>query len=660
MSHFRPISRTFVGRVLAGSVLSLTVALASGTALADSTVSLRILETTDIHTHLVNYDYYRDGESDTVGLAKVATLLKNARGEAENVVLIDNGDLIQGNPLGDYMAKRHGLKEGEVHPVYKAMNLLGYDAANIGNHEFNYGLDFLGKSLSGAKFPYVSANVFADDGDADAENDKPYFQPYVILDREFTDSDGKKHKAKVGVIGFVPPQIMQWDKANLEGHVVTKDIVDMAKKYVPEMREKGADIVIAVPHSGLSTLAREGMEENATFYLSEVDGIDAILFGHAHTVFPSDTYADIDGVDLAKGTINGVAAVMPGFWGSHLGVIDLTLSVNDAGEWKVTDSLSEARPIYHREGRDITPLVEADPEVIEAVKEEHEATIAYMREGVGTTATPINSFFALVADDPSIQIVTNAQKWYLERILKGSEYDGMPILSAGAPFKAGGRGGPEYFTDIPQGKIALKNVADLYIYPNTLRAVLLDGAQVREWLEMSAVQFNQIDPNSTEEQPLINETFPTYNFDVIDGVNYQIDVTQPARYNASGEVVNKDAHRIINLTYDGKPVADDQDFVVATNNYRASGGGNFPGLDGSTIIIEAPDENRTVLANYILEEKEIDPKADGNWSLAPIGEASKVTFVTSPKASSALNAPDNISFVGEDEAGFAQYVLQSE
>ena len=639
--------------------ISMALALVSSTALADSTVSLRILETTDIHTHLVNYDYYRDGESDTVGLAKVATLLKTARGEAENVVFIDNGDLIQGNPLGDYMAKERGLKDGDVHPVYKAMNLLGYDAANIGNHEFNYGLDFLGKSLAGANFPYVSANVFVDDGDDNPENDKPYFEPYVLLDREFTDNDGKVHKAKVGVIGFVPPQIMQWDKANLEGNVIAKDIVEMAKKYVPEMREKGADIVIAVPHSGLSTMARNGMEENATYYLSEVDGIDAILFGHAHTVFPSETFSDLEGVDIAKGTINGVAAVMPGFWGSHLGVIDLTLNVSDDGEWSVTDSLSDARPIYQREGRTVTPLVEADPGIIAAVKEEHEATIAYMREGVGTTSAPINSFFALVADDPSIQIVTNAQKWYLEKILNGSEYDGIPILSAGAPFKAGGRGGPDYFTDIPEGKIALKNVADLYIYPNTVRAVLLDGDQVREWLEMSAGQFNQIDPNSSEEQALINPDFPTYNYDVIDGVTYQIDVTKPARYNKAGEVINPDSHRIVNLSFEGKPVTADQKFVVATNNYRAGGGGNFPGLDGSTIIVEAPDENRTVLANYILTEKEIDPKADGNWTFAPIGEASDVTFVTSPKASSAVNAPDNISFVGEDQEGFAKYVLQT-
>ncbi|WP_339776687.1 bifunctional 2',3'-cyclic-nucleotide 2'-phosphodiesterase/3'-nucleotidase [uncultured Thalassospira sp.] len=650
MTFFRPLTRAVIG---------LSVSLMAGTAFADSSVSLRILETTDIHAHLVNYDYYRDAASQTVGLAKDATLIKKAREEADNAILIDNGDLIQGNPLGDYMAKRHGLKKGEIHPVYKAMNLMDYDVGNVGNHEFNYGLAFLGNAVAGANFPYVNANIFVDDGDNNPDNDKPYFEPYQLLKRELLDKDGKKHPITIGVIGFAPPQIMQWDKANLEGHVITKDIVDMAEKYVPEMREKGADIVVAVAHSGMSTQTRHGMDENATYYLSKVKGIDAILFGHAHSVFPSETFADIEGVDLTKGTINGVAAVMPGFWGSHVGVIDLSLSVKEDGTWDVTDSFSEAEPIYHREGRDVVPLVDADPEILKAVETEHEATIAYMREGVGTTESAINSFFALVADDPSIQIVTNAQTWYLKKILAGTEYDGLPILSAGAPFKAGGRGGPDYYTDIPAGKIALKNVADLYVYPNTVRAVLLTGDQVREWLEMSAGQFNQIDPNSRDEQMLINTDFPTYNFDVIDGVTYEIDVTKPARYNKEGEVVNKDAHRIANLQFGGKPIDGDQKFVVATNNYRASGGGNFPGLDGSTIIVDAPDENRTVLANYIMDEKTIDPKADGNWHLAPVGNASKVTFVTSPKASSAINAPSNISFVGETTDGFARYVLTS-
>lgn len=624
---------------------------------ADSTVKLRIFETTDIHVHLADYDYYKDKPSATLGLAKVSTLLKTARKEIKNSLLIDNGDLIQGNPLGDYMAKRRGLKDGEIHPVYKAMNLLKYDVGNLGNHEFNYGLDFLQTSLKGANFPYVSANVFHDDGDNDASNDKSYFDPYVILDREVIDTEGKTQVIRVGVIGFLPPQITQWDKANLKDKVVTHDIVKTAKRFVPQMRRKGADLIIAVPHSGMSVANQTGMDENATYYLSEVDGIDAILFGHSHTVFPSKKYEGIKGVDTVKGTINGVPAVMPGFWGSHLGLIDLTLNYDKDQKWTVVDSQSSTRGIYKRDGRKKIPLVEADPAILAVVKEEHEATIAYMREGVGTTTAPINSFFALVADDPSIQIVTNAQKWYLEKILQGTEYGNFPILSAGAPFKAGGRGGADYFTDIPKGDIALKNVADLYIYPNTLRAVLLTGAQVKEWLEMSAGQFNQIDPKNKMAQELINTSFPTYNYDVIDGVKYKIDVTQPARYSKKGEIISPDTHRIIGLEFDGKPIDPAQKFVVATNNYRAGGGGNFPGLDGSTIIVEAPDENRTVLGNYILTLKTVNPSVDNNWSFKSINDQVNVTFTTSPNAKAIEGSSAPFTKVGTTDEGFARYKL---
>ena len=264
------------------------------------TAELRLLETTDVHTNIVPYDYYQDAETDAFGLAKTATLIKAARDEAPNSLLFDNGDLIQGTPLGDYKARIDVLEAGETHPVYQAMNLLDYDAANIGNHEFNYGLDFLNRALAGADFPYVNANVYKADGKTN------YFKPYIILDRKITDTTGATHTLKVGVIGFVPPQIMTWDKSNLDGNVVAKDIVETAQKFVPEMKRAGADLIVAVPHSGFEAGERQGMDENAVGYLSEVEGIDAILFGHAHSVFPSEQFADYPGADLEKGTIDGV------------------------------------------------------------------------------------------------------------------------------------------------------------------------------------------------------------------------------------------------------------------------------------------------------------------------------------------------------------------
>ena len=348
---------------------------------------------------------------------------------------------------------------------------------------------------------------------------------------------------------------------------------------------------------------------------------------------------------------------MPGFWGSHLGVIDLELSVSDTGAWTVVDGRGVLRPIMKRdENRKWIALVEPVEAIIEAVREEHEATIAFVRTGVGEVTAPINSFFALVQDDPSIQIVTDSQKRYVERLIQGTEYDGLPVLSAGAPFK-GGRGGPEDYTDIAAGEIALKNVADLYIFPNTLRAVTMTGAQVREWLEMSAGAFNRIDTGSSAEQPLLNDDFPSYNYDVIDGVTYQIDVTKPARYDKAGSVVNADSHRIVNLSFDGKPIDPKQIFVIATNNYRASGGGNFPGLDGTNVIIEAPDTNRDVLSGYIFDLKRFDPSADGNWTFAPIQGDVNVTFRSSPDAVKALSEDVPIEASGSDADGFGKYRL---
>ncbi|MBV6684092.1 bifunctional 2',3'-cyclic-nucleotide 2'-phosphodiesterase/3'-nucleotidase [Bacillus sp. JRC01] len=638
---------------ITGTSLALTLLapnVHSAKAAETDLVNLRILETTDIHVNLANYDYYQDAETDKYGLVKTASLIKQARTEAKNSLLFDNGDLIQGNPLGDYVAKIDPLQPGETHPVYKAMNLLDYDAGNIGNHEFNYGLDFLKTSLSGSNFPYVNANVYVDDG----TGEKNYFKPYEILDREVVDEDGETHSIKVGVIGFVPPQIMQWDKANLEGKVVTKDIVETAKHFIPKMKADGADIIVAIPHSGIGTVTSEGMEENATYDLSKVDGIDAILFGHSHGTFPSAAYDGIEGVDTTNGTINGTPAVMPGYWGSHLGLVDLQLQHAD-GKWTVLNGKSSTRGIADKDGK---PLVARDEEVYKAIEDDHQHTIDWVRSAVGETTAPITSYFSQVKDDPSIQIVTNAQKWYVEKYIQGTEYENIPVLSAGAPFKAGTRGDPTYYTDIPQGELAIKNVADLYLYPNTLQAVLIKGSDVKEWLEMSAGQFNQIDPKKRGEQSLINQEFRSYNYDVIDGVTYEIDVTKPAKYDADGNIINPKSQRIKNLKFNGKKINPKQSFLVATNNYRASGGGHFPGIDGTNIAIQAPDENRNVVIDYIMEQGSINPEADGNWSFSPIKGPATVTFESSPKAKEYIKDSRTFKYIETKEDGFAKYTIK--
>lgn len=620
---------------------------------ATNQAHLRIMETTDLHVHVFPYDYYADKPVDTVGLARTAAHIADIRAEASNALLIDNGDFLQGNPMGDYIAYERGMNDGDMHPVIAAMNTLGFDASTLGNHEFNYGLSFLMKSLDGAAFPVINANIVKEMG-ATPREDTTLLPPYVIMERTVVDGAGTEHPIKLGLIGFVPPQVMGWDRKHLEGNVQARDIIETARAYVPEMQEQGCDLIIALSHSGIGAAeASDGME-NASIPLAAVDGIDAILTGHSHLVFPSSNYDDYAGVDVASGTIMGKPAVMGGFWGSHMGLVDLLLE-RDGNGWRVLSHTSEARPISQRnEDRTVTALVASDPAVLASVQADHDATLAYVRTAVGKTDAALHSYFALVADDPSVQIVSNAQRWYIAQQMVGTEYEGLPILSAAAPFKAGGRGGPEYYTDVPVGDVAIKNVADLYLYPNTVRAVKVTGAQVKDWLERSAGMFNQVEAGASDAT-LLNPDFPSYNFDVMDGVTYQIDLSQPSKFDRDGAVINADTNRIANLSYNGQPIDPDQEFIVATNNYRASGGGSFPGT-GDTIIFEGPDTNRDVIVRYIVEQGTVSPRADGNWSFAPM-ENTSVIFETGPAGAQYADSVPGVTIeeAGQSDTGFAQF-----
>ena len=624
---------------------------------AGNQAHLRLMETTDLHVHVFPYDYYADKPRDTVGLSRTASLIQTVRAESTNSLLLDNGDFLQGNPMGDYIAYERGMKEGDSHPVINAMNTLGFDASTLGNHEFNYGVSFLMKSLAGADFPVVSANVVKKMG-ASATADTTLVKPYVIMEREITDGNGDKHPIKIGLIGFVPPQIMNWDRKHLEGNVQTRDIVATAKAYVPQMKEEGADLIIALCHSGIGGANAEDGMENAAVPLAGIEGIDAILTGHSHLVFPSSKYTDFVGVDTEAGTIGGKPGVMGGFWGSHMGLLDLLIE-RDGNSWRVLSHTAEARPISKRnEDRSYTALAEDYAPVLAAARLEHEETLKYVRTAVGKTDAPLHSYFALVADDPSVQIVSDAQTWYIKEQMVGTAYAGLPVLSAAAPFKAGGRGGPEYYTDVPVGAVAIKNVADLYLYPNTVRAVKVTGQQVKDWLERSAGMFNQIKAGD-QDAPLLNPSFPSYNFDVMDGVNYQIDLSQPAKFDTDGAEINPNASRITNLMFGGTPIDLGAEFIVATNNYRASGGGSFPGAKGDTVVFEGPDTNRDIIVRYLVDQGTVNPKADANWSFAPLA-GTTVLFETGPAGAGYADSVEGVSIerAGSSDTGFANFRIK--
>lgn len=609
-------------------------------------VDVRILATTDLHTNLVNYDYYQDKPAENVGLAKTAVLIEEAKKENSNTLLVDNGDTIQGTPLGTYKAIVNPVKEGEQHPMYAALQKLGFEAGTLGNHEFNYGLDYLKRVIDTAGMPIVNANV------VDPKTGAYVYDPYKIISKTFVDKTGRKTTVKIGVTGIVPPQILSWDKANLEGKIQVNDSVEAIQKIIPEMRKSGADITLVLSHSGIGDDKYEKGEENEGYQIASLPGVDAVVTGHSHAEFPSGNgtgfYEKYAGVDGVNGKINGTPVTMAGKYGDHLGIIDLNL-VYKNGKWTVANSKGSIRKIH-------TKSKDADERIKEIAKTAHEGTIQYVRQQVGTTTAPITSYFALVKDDPSVQIVNNAQIWYAKKELAGTPEGNLPILSAAAPFKAGTRGDATAYTDIPAGPIAIKNVADLYLYDNVTAILKVTGAQLKEWLEMSAGQFNTIDPTKKEAQQLINPSYRTYNFDVIDGVTYEYDVTQPNKYDREGKLIHPDASRVRNLKYQGKDVALDQEFIVVTNNYRANG--KFPGVRDASLNRLLGLENRQVIINYILDVKNINPSADKNWHFTNSIKGLDVRFLTADKAKDLVGTDGDIQYLASsDQEGFGEYRL---
>ena len=587
-------------------------------------VQLRLIGTSDVHARIAAYDYYHDHADRSCGLAKAATRIAEARREAPNCLVFDNGDLIQGSPLGDWAAEALTTRRIAIHPMIAAMNAIGYDAAALGNHEFNYGLDVLEAALAGAEFPALCCNVLRTDGAL-------YFKPWTILRLGARDEGGGERELKVGVVGFVTPQILRWDRSHLAGRVKTLGVVEAARAHVPACRAAGADIVVGLCHSGISKIGPAGMDENAGLALAQAGGLDAIFLGHQHQTLPGADFEGIAGVDARNGRLAGVPAVMPGFWGSHIGLIDLRL-VQEPQRWRV-----EAAEVSLRRIEATTP---ADPATLAAAEPGHRATLAYVRAPVGEIAEPLTSYFAMIGDDASVRIVHDAQLWYARRALPGAG----PLLSAAAPFKCGGRAGADYYTDVPAGPVALRHIADLYVYPNSLRVVQASGASVREWLERAASVFRQLDAADSAPQPLLRPDFTPYDFDSIAGVGYRLDLSAPARYDDQGRVVAPRARRVVDLSFEGRPIVEDATFLIVTNSYRAGGGGRFPGCDGANSVYEAPDANFDALLQYVRAHPRVAVSRGVGWSFAS-WPAGVTATIDAPPAAAGAAAPPGVSVV---------------
>jgi 2',3'-cyclic-nucleotide 2'-phosphodiesterase/3'-nucleotidase len=636
---------------------------------AGASAELAILETTDLHSAVVGYDYFKLAAEPSLGLDRTASLIAQARRDFPNTLLFDNGDTIQGNALGDYEATVDPLKCGQLLGIYKAMRKIGYDGIGIGNHDFNFGLAYLGqvtgqrldvegvqpKRCAGPGFPVVLANVYS------VRTKKPLFEPYRILSKRIkaVDADGKPFEAsvKVGIIGFTPPAILNWDRRWLGGKITTEGVVETAKRYLPEMRAKGAELVVAISHGGLDDSPYSPTMENGNYYLAQVPGIDALLLGHSHQPFPNPTSTvaqfNLPHVDKVKGRVFGVPTVMANLWGKNLGVVRLQLR-HDGKRWHADQdaAIVENRTTQQPD----KSYVAADPAVMDLVKTEHEATIRYVKTPIGSADFRMSTYFADVGDVSAIQVVNQAQADYARKYVKANlpQYAQLPVLSVSAPFKSGAAGVADY-TDVAAGDLALNNAADLYLYPNALALVKVDGAGLKAWLERAASRFNTIDPDKTAPQELVNTGFAGYNFDTVTSpeLSYEIDLTQPQ------------GQRIRHLQLRGAPLPAGQEFLVATNNYRASGGGNFPGLDGSRTVFAAPDASRDVLIAYIREAKRLsraDNGAQRSWRFTKVATKGPVVFHSAPGKLELARAAglENVSQLAADDGqgkGFALYAV---
>ena len=616
-------------------------------AVGERTVHLRLIETTDLHLHLLPFDYFTDQPVTGLGLLVAAELIEEARGEAANALLFDNGDFLQGTAMGDYLAHERGLRAGEEHPVMTAMNALRYDAITLGNHEFNYGLDFLTAALAGAACPVVSANLMTKRGAA-PRTDRTLVKPYVLLDRVLTDAAGLRHPIRIGVIGFAPPQVVDWDRQHLENRLQARDIVETARAWVPEMREAGADLVVALAHTGIGAAQHSDGMENAAVPLARVAGIDALLTGHNHMVFPSPVFTGHGGVDVQTGTIAGKPAVMGGFWGSHIGLIDMLL-VRDGGRWQVLGTHTQTRAVAagarQGEARGPAPDRKAARARLQgkarlahlsaAIAPMHEDTRAAIRRPVGETAIPLHSYFAHLGETAALALVAEAQRQHVAARLRDPGLAALPILSSVAPFKCGGLGGSGNFTDVPAEPIALRHIADLYSFPNSIAALRVTGAEAVEWLERSASAFNRLRPDS-QDTLLRDPRVPGYNFEVIDGLSVEYDLSQPARYTPDGRLAQADARRVARVGFRGAPLDPAQEFILCTNSYRASGAGGFPATGAGRCALQDGTITRDLIRDHLEQIQTVTSGAAPPVRFTPL-PGTHALFETGPGAAAHLD-----------------------
>lgn len=532
---------------------------------AGARFDLVVAATTDVHGRVRGWDYYANRPDSARSLAGAATIIDSVRrANPGRVVLLDAGDLLQGNPLTFVAAK---VSPTPVHPVIAAMNVMQYDAAVVGNHEFNYGVPILRRAISQASFPFLAANVRESTG-------KTFGAPFALITREV--ARGKS--VRVGIVGATTPGSMIWDAENLRSARLTVgDIVPAVRASVAELKRRKADVIVVLLHSGLNemasydTIATGLPSENVAARIPrEIDGIDLVIFGHSHR-------------ELIDTTINGALIIQPRNWAATVGLATLTIA-QAKGRWQVVSHHgTSVRVAGHKEAAN----------VLAATTSSHQATIAWATAPVGRTAVRWRADSARVADMPITDLVNAVM-----RRETGAQLSATAVFSLDA--------------SLDTGAITLAALSQLYPYDNTLRAVKITGAQLKAFLEHSSRYYRTLNADGTAPSGgLVDPNVPGFNFDVISGAEYTIDLTH-----APGA-------RISSLRVSGRDVSPSDTFTLALNSYRASGGGGYAMLAGAPVVYQRDVDIRQLVIDEVrrvsASGKALSPAdyATRNWTLAP-------------------------------------------
>ncbi|TCL08064.1 2',3'-cyclic-nucleotide 2'-phosphodiesterase/3'-nucleotidase [Shimia isoporae] len=604
---------------------------------------VRVLATTDVHAKLLAYDYFRNRPTDGASLAKLATLIEAQRLGADATLVVDNGDFLQGGPIAE-MA--NSSRSGGIHPVIAAMNAIGYGAVGLGNHEFDLEEPSLRDALKAAEFPVLCSNLDARDTQGRYSD---LWESRVLIPLTL---GGGRGSINVGIFSVLPPQVVDWNASRLQGAVVGCDILQAARSQVAALLAEGADLVVALAHSGLSTAPYGPDMEKVASHVAALEGVDALIAGHVHECFPSAQSADSALEAELRKSVNGKPVVMPGAMAACLGQIDLylTQAENASGRKKWCVEKHESVLLSGNGAAE-------SPKIVGALKASQDEVLTELSRVVGELAHPVFSYFSMVKDDCMTRIVAEAKMSALRSVFAGTEFESLPLLASTTPSRCGGRAGAGNYVDLASGPLEARGIAELQPYDNFVSVLQITGSDLQDWLEMSASFYNQLEPRKPGQR-LFERDVPSYKRETVFGVSYAIDLTQPARFDASGTRINPEAQRVTDLLWQGRDVAPDQRFLLATNDFRGGGGGNFPGVDPSKIVRIPRISVRDAIGRYLAQPFLGGDRAIPSWTFRRMKDVSAVfeTGAGSRKHLDLITLPLEPGVESED--GFISFTLQ--